>query len=156
MVNPYAILFTITKERKKETMLLQDFQNKFATEIKKGQFTKATWQSIKVVNGIECKKVTHGVVRFVQYGHIQGVVVKGVVNTNEQCLIPNTLYYNNKTNNYLVQLARTETKPTSKYYLNGQEVDKATFETINKPRNYNGAPSVVFRVKLENLLALGN
>ena len=136
-------------------MLLQEFQTKYANEIKKGQFTKATWQSVKVIGGVEYKKVSNGVVRFVQYAHIQGVVVVGKVNVNEQCLIPNTLYFNAKTNNYLVQLATTETKPHCRYYVNGVEVDKATFELGNPPRQ-NSQASPVFRVKLENLLELGN
>ena len=136
-------------------MLLQDFQNKYNQEIKKGQFTKAKWQSVKVINGIEYKKVSQGVVRFVQYAHIQGVVVVGKVNVNEQCLIPNTLYYNAKTQNYLVQLATTETKPHCQYYINGVETDKATYELGNPPRQ-NSQASPVFRVKLENLLELGN
>lgn len=136
-------------------MLLQDFQNKYANEIKKGQFTKATWQSVKTIKGVEYKKVSKGVIRFVQYAHIQGVVVVGKVNTNENCLIPNTLYYNAKTNNYLVQLATTETKPHCQYYINGVEVDKATYELGNPPRQ-NSQASPVFRVKLENLLELGN
>ena len=136
-------------------MLLQDFQTKYNNEIKKGQFTKVTWQSIKTIGGVEYKKVSNGVVRFVQYSHIQGVVVVGKVNVNEQCLIPNTLYFNAKTNNYLVQLATTETKPHCRYYVNGVEVDKATFEQGNPPRQ-NSQASPVFRVKLETLLELGN
>jgi len=136
-------------------MLLQDFQNKYNQEIKKGQFTKAKWQSVKVIKGVEYKKVSQGVVRFVQYAHIKGVVVVGKVNVNENCLIPNTLYYNANTNNYLVQLATTETKPHCTYYINGVEVDKATFEQGNPPRQ-NSQESPVFRVKLENLLELGN
>lgn len=136
-------------------MLLQDFQTKYNSEIKKGQFTKATWQSVKNIKGVEYKKVSKGVIRFVQYAHIQGVVIVGKVNTNENCLIPNTLYYNAKTNNYLVQLATTETKPHCQYYINGVEVDKATYELGNPPRQ-NSQASPVFRVKLENLLELGN
>lgn len=136
-------------------MQLQDFQTKYANEIKKGQFTKATWQSVKAIGGVEYKKVSNGVVRFVQYAHIKGVVVVGKVNVNEQCLIPNTLYYNAKTQNYLVQLATTETKPHCRYYINGVEVDKATYELGNPPRQ-NSQASPVFRVKLENLLELGN
>lgn len=136
-------------------MLLQDFQNIYTNEIKKGQFTKATWQSVKMVNGVEYKKVSKGVVRFVQYGHIKGVVVVGKVNTNEQCLIENTLYHNSKTNSYLVQFATTQIKPQCTYYVNGVEVDKATFDLGNPPRK-NSQASPVFRVKLENLLELGN
>ena len=136
-------------------MLLQNFQTKYDNEIKKGQFTKATWQSVKTIGGVEYKKVSQGVVRFVQYSHIQGVSVVGKVNVNEQCLIPNTLYFNAKTNNYLVQLGTTETKPHCTYYVNGVMVDKATFEQGNPPRK-NSQASPVFRVKLENLLELGN
>ena len=135
-------------------MKLNEFQTKFS-KITKGQFVKAKWQSVKDIKGIEYKKVSQGVVRFVQYGHIKGVVVVGKVNTNENCVIPNTLYSNAKTNNYLVQMATTKVKPKRTYYINGQEVDKATFELGNPPRN-NSQESVVFRVKLENLLELGN
>lgn len=135
-------------------MNLQEFQNAYA-QAKKGQFTKAKWQNIKVINGIECKKVSNGVVRFVQYSHIKGVVVVGKVNANESCLIANTLYYNAKTNNYLVQLATTETKPHCKYYLNGEEVSKEDFEKVKAPsKNFQGNP--VFKVKLQDLLEIGN
>lgn len=136
-------------------MLLKDFQTKYNQEIKKGQFTKATWQSVKTIKGVECKKVSSGVVRFVEYGHIKGVQVVGKQVASENCLIPNTLYYNSNTNNYLVQLSTTETKPHCTYYINGVEVDKATFEQTNPPRQ-NSQASPVFRVKLENLLELGN
>ena len=136
-------------------MLLQTFQNKCSNEVKKGRFTKATWQSIKVINGDEYKKVSQGVVRFVAYGHIKGVSVVGKVNTNEQCVIPNILYFNTNTNNYLVQMAKTKNKAHCKYYINGNEVDKATFEQGNHQRKVS-QPSPIFRIKLENLLALGN
>lgn len=136
-------------------MLLQEFQNKYQNEIKKGQFTKATWQSVKMIKGAEYKKISNGVVRFVQYSHIKNVVVVGKVNVNEECLIPNTLYHNTNTNNYLVQLATTDVKPHCSYYINGVECDKTTFELNNPPRQ-NSQASPVFRVKLENLLELGN
>lgn len=135
-------------------MLLSQFQSKFASEIKKGQFVKASWQSVKSIDGVEVKKVSEGVVRFVQYAHISGVQVVGKVNPNEQCLIPNTLYFNAKTQNYLVQLATTETKPHCKYYVNGVEVDKDTYEGIAKPKS-SSHDSPVFRVKLENLISIG-
>lgn len=135
-------------------MLLQDFLNNYNT-IKKGQFTKATWQSVKVIEGIECKKISSGVIRLVKYANIKNVVVAGKVNTNEQCLITNILYYNAKTQNYLVQLATTEVKPHCKYYLNGVEVSKEEFEKINPPKQHL-QQNPVFRVKLENLLEIGN
>lgn len=136
-------------------MTLKDFQDKYNSIIVKGQFTKATWQSTKTIKGVEYKKISKGVVRFVEYGHIKNVVVVGKVNVNEECLIPNTLYHNTNTNNYLVQLSTTDVKPSRKYYINGVEVDKATYELGNPPRQ-NSQASPVFRVKLENLLEIGN
>ena len=137
-------------------MEIEIFTNKYETEIKKGQFTRAKWQSVKTdKEGNEYKKVSNGVIRFVAYGHIKGVEVKGKVNPNEECLIPNTLYHNTKTNNYLVQLAKTDIKPVSTYYCNGQQITKETYELANPSKTY-GQPSEVFRVKLENLLELGN
>ena len=134
-------------------MLLQEFQNQFQA-IKKGQFIKASWQSVKVVNGVEYKKVSNGVVRFVQYGNIKGVVVVGKVNVNEQCLIPSVLYYNTNTNNHYVQFATTNVKIKNQtFYINGVECDKATYEMVVKPNNHSNSP--VFRVKLENLISLG-
>lgn len=134
-------------------MLLQDFQTQFTTKVKKGKFTHLKWCSSKTINGVEYKKVSSGKVRFVAYGNIKGVVVAGKVNTNEQCLIPSVLYYNTKTNNYYVQVATTNTKiANQKFYINGVETDKATYQTMVKPSNHN---SPVFRIKLENLLELG-
>lgn len=117
---------------------------------KKGTFTKATWRSEKQVNGVKCEKISNGVVRFVKYGNIKGVVVKGV-NNGDKALIENTLYQTSN-GNLLVQMATTHIKSHSTYKVNGQMVDKATYETYVKPNN--GA-RVVFRVKLENLLSLG-
>ena len=135
-------------------MEIEIFTNKYETEIKKGQFTRATWQSVKTTkDGNEYKKVSNGVIRFVAYGNIKGVEVKGKVNPNEECLIPNTLYHNTNTGSYLVQLAKTNIKPTCVYYCNGEEITKEQYEMAN-PSKPN--PSEIFRVKLENLLELGN
>lgn len=125
------------------------------TLVKKGQFTKATWQSEKNVNGVQCKKVSKGVVRLVKYANIKGVEIKGKNNANETATIENVLYYNEKTNNYLVQLATTNVKAHCTYYLNGEQVSQEEYELINKPRTSNGK-KLIFRVKLENLIALGN
>lgn len=136
-------------------MKTQELVNKFQTkELKKGIYTKAKWQSITIKKGVEYKKVSQGVVRFVKYSHIKGVVVKGQINVNEQCLMSDTIYHNSNTNNDYVQLARTNHKAKSTYYINGVEVDKETFEKQNPPRQ--GTPSPIFRVKIENLLEVGN
>lgn len=116
----------------------------------KGAYTKATWKSEKEVNGIKCEKVSNGVVRFVKYANIKGVVVKGASN-GDKAIIDNVLYQTSK-GNLLVQMATTNIKSHSTYKVNGVVVDKATYETYVKPSN--GA-RVVFRVKLENLISLG-
>ena len=130
-------------------MLLKDLQNKL-NSIKKGTFVKATWKSEKIVNGKKCEKVSNGVVRFVKYGNIKGVVVKGV-NKNESSIIPNVLYQSGN-GSMLVQFAKTKIKAKSTYQINGVSVDKNTYETMVKPNNNN---SPIFRVKLENLISLG-
>lgn len=135
-------------------MLVKEFQTKFANEIKKGEFIAATWKSEKVVNGDTCEKISKGVVRFVKYANINGVQVKGKTNPNEQAIIPNVLYHNTNTGSYLVQMATTNVKAKCVYKVNGVEVDKATYETMVKPRQHNG-DTIVFRVKVENLLSLG-
>lgn len=124
---------------------------KWLATYKKGSFVKATWKSEKVVKGIKCEKVSNGVVRFVKYGNIKGVVVKGV-NNGDKAIIENTLYQTSN-GSMLVQMATTHIKAKSTYKVNGAIVDKATYENYVKPSN-NGA-RVVFRVKLENLLSLG-
>ena len=136
-------------------MLLQEFQNKFDNEIVKGQFVNAVWCSEKKVKGVVCRKVSYGVIRFVKYGNIKGVKVVGKVNVNEQCVIPNTLYYNTNTKNYYVQLATTNALvQKQEFFINGVECDKETYQTLVKPSDHSQSP--VFRVKLENLLSLGN
>ena len=137
-------------------MLLKDFINKHST-IRKGVFTKAKWQSITIVNGVECKKVSKGVIRFIDHRNAKGYKQPTTPRTNAthtRCLIPNALYYNDNTNNFLVYFGTTNVKSKSVYYINGIECDKATFETMAKPRKKSN--SVMFRVVLENLLELGN
>lgn len=67
-------------------MLLKDFQTKL-NGIKKGKFIKATWKSEKSVNGDTYEKISNGVVRFVKYGNIKGVVVKGNSNSNGNSVV---------------------------------------------------------------------
>ncbi len=131
-------------------MLVNELAIKLS-EMKKGTFQKATWKSEKYVNGKKYEKISNGVVRFVKYGNIKGVVVKGV-NNGESQIIPNVLYQS-KNGNLLVQMATTKAKTHSTYKINGVEVDKATYEN-DIPNSNNGA-RIVFRVKLENLISLG-
>ena len=131
-------------------MLLKDFQTKL-NGIKKGKFMKATWKSEKIVGGIKCEKISKGVVRFVEYGHIKGVVVKGVSNGTN--VVIKDILYQSANGNLLVQFGRTNVKAKSTYIINGNVVDKATYDTMVKPSSNNNSP--IFRVKLENLISLG-
>lgn len=125
----------------------------FYNNIRKGSFFKASWQSVKIIDGDEYKKVSQGVVRIVRYANIKGVQVKGNGNPSENCLIPNFLYHNANTGSDLVQLATTKVKAKCVYFINGVEVSKQDFEKRNPSRK--GNPSPVFRVKAENILSLG-
>lgn len=132
-------------------MLLKDFQTKL-NGLKKGKFYKATWKSEKEINGIKCEKVSSGVVRFVKYANIKGVVVKGTSNGNGTNVVIQDILYQTSNGNLLVQFGTTKIKAKSTYKINGSIVDKNTYETMVKPNNHN---SPIFRVKLENLISLG-
>ena len=129
-------------------MLYNEFLQKI-NQIKKGVMVKASWKSEKSINGNTYEKISKGVVRFVKYGNIKGVVVKGNGNGNS-AIIPDILYQANN-GNYLVQMAKTRIKAKCVYKINGVEVDKQTYETMVKPQR-NDSP--IFRVKLENLISL--
>ena len=134
-------------------MKIKELQN-FLQNHKKGTFVKATWKSEKDINGTKCEKISNGVVRFVKYGNINGVVVKGKVNPNENVIIPNVLFHNTNTNNYLVQMATTNVKAKCTYTKNGVAIEKSEYEMANPPRKNNG-DTIVFRVKIENLISIG-
>lgn len=129
-------------------MLYNEFLQKIS-QIKKGVMVKASWKSEKSINGDTYEKISKGVVRFVKYGNIKGVVVKGNGN-GSSAIIPDILYQANN-GNYLVQMAKTHVKAKCVYKINGVEVDKQTYETMVKPQR-NDSP--IFRVKLENLISL--
>lgn len=122
--------------------------------IKKGVFTKETHQSITMVNGVEYKKITNGVVRFVKYANIKGVNATGKTNPNET-MVSAFIYHNSNTKCDYLQMATTKHHSKVKYYRNGVEITKAEYETATKAKPSTNKP-VVFRVKLENLLSLGN
>ena len=125
-------------------MLLKEFVLKM-NGIRKGAFVKATWKSEKIVNGKTYEKVSNGVVRFVKYSNIKGVVCKNKNNDNDSALVVGK-------NGYLVQMATTNIKVKSTYMVNGVEISKSDYENIV---GNNGVKGVVFRVKLENLISLG-
>lgn len=131
-------------------MLLKETQNKISA-IRKGAFVKATWKSTKTINGVVYEKTSNGVVRFVHYPNINGVNAKGKGNDNETMVSP-FIYHNKNTNNDYIQFATTNIKAKCVYKVNGVMVDKNTYESVVGVSN---KKSVVFRVKLENLISLG-
>lgn len=133
-------------------MKLQEFL-KQTNQIKKGKFTKATWKSVKVVNGVNYEKVSNGVIRFVNYYNIKGVNSNGgKANPNVNTIVKDILTYNSNTKNYLVHMAPTNHhKPKCTYKINGVEVDKATYEKVIPSKSH----GVIFQVNLDNLISLG-
>ena len=129
-------------------MLIKEFPTKM-NGIRKGSFVKATWKSEKTINGNVCEKVSNGVVRFVKYANIKGVVVKNVSNGTSYV---NDFLYQTSNGGLLVQMVTTKIKSVSTYKINGVVVDKQTYENMV---GVNNGMKVVFRVKLENLLSLG-
>lgn len=142
-------------------MTKEQFTNYEETEMVKGQFTKAKWQSVKTIDLDTYAKVSNGVVRFVAYENISSVEVKGQANGNEKHE-SQFLIHNDKTNRDYVQMATTNVKPQVTYYRNGVEITKDEYEMAIPPRkprlDANGQPMAtpIFRVFVENLLEIGN
>lgn len=136
-------------------MELKEFKEKIATK-KNGQYMVAEWKSEKDVNGVKCVKHSIGVVRMVDYWSLAENKGKTPSVSNHSSvieIIENKLYFNTNTQNYLVRLfisknPHHQTKTT--YEVNGKMVDKETYETYVKPK----APSIMFNVKLENLISI--
>ena len=136
-------------------MKIEELQN-----VKKGVYHNATWKSEKVVDSVNYTKISNGRIKFAKYKNLKIVIAKQsekapmeTTNTtsNKQWLIEDVLFFNTKTNNYLVQLCTTGSKTKSKYYANGVEITKSEYESVIKP-NANGVVPPVFSVKLENLI----
>ena len=120
-------------------------------EIKKGQFVKVHYQT-KSKNGYV--KDTETVIRFVQYGHINGVQVAGKPNPNEKHIINDILIYNSNTNQYYLQMAiaNTSYKPVVKYFDNNQnEISKQAYELANPKKSYQNIVSV-FRKNIVDII----
>lgn len=153
------IKYNQLERKEKMKMLLNEFQQKI-NGIKKGTFVKAMWQSVKVVNGVKCVKVSEGVVRFVDYENMattkakrQNGMVARTTNNGGKTLIKDILYQASN-GNLLVSMKTTTIKSkVLSYEMNGLMVDKATYETMVKPSSHND--SGIFTIKLENLLKLG-
>lgn len=126
--------------------------------LRKGQIVRVVYKSVKVVNGKTYEKITNTLVRFVKYANIKGVTVQNKPNQNEAKLNEcEFIIENSKTGSTLVQMATTNIKgfkPSVTYICNGELLTKEAFNTEVKHKE-NTEPLKVFRVKLENLLAIG-
>ena len=133
-------------------MTLAQVQSQMAT-IQKGRITKVHYQTIKG----DYAKETKTLVRFVKYGNIKGVQVKGQVNQNETKDQTNEfIIFNAKTNKHYLQMATTKTKAKAqvKYYYQGKEITKAEYEMAN-PSRPNTQPLVVFRKDIADIISIG-
>lgn len=122
-------------------------------DIKNGVMVKVCYQTIKG----DYKKETNSVVRFVEYAHINGVIVKGVGNTNESHIDEHpSIIYNANKDKYYLQMATCKTpyKSKSKYYFQNVEITKEEYEKENPPRKSN-QPLVVFRKAIEDIISIG-
>ena len=131
-------------------MTIQEL-TKALSKIKKGAMTKVCYKTTKG----NYSKETETIVRFVQDSHIKGVQAKGKTNPNES--VDNLgIIFNKNTNKFYLQMAtiKTKTKAKVKYYLNGVEIDKASYELANPPRP-NTQPLIVFRKDINDIISLG-
>lgn len=131
-------------------MTLNELHNALA-KIKKGQITKVKYQTI---NGAYSKE-TETTIRFVEYSHINGVNAKGKVNPNESYDNYGVIY-NKNTNQFYLQMATINGNhtPKVKYYYQGQEIDKATYDTAN-PKKPSSQPLIIFRKNIKDIISLG-
>ena len=129
-------------------MTLQELHNALA-KIKKGQITKVHY----ITNKGAYSKETETTIRLVEYSHIKGVNAKGKVNPNETYDNYGVIHNSNTNQDYL-QMATIETnhKPKVKYFLNGAEIDKATYDKANPSKPFN---SPVFRKNIKDIISLG-
>lgn len=120
--------------------------------IKKGAMVKVHYITVKG----DYKKETYSVVRFVKYANINGVQAKNQGNANENHIVANALIYNQNTKQIYLQMAtiKTNYKAKVKYYYQGQEIDKATYDKAN-PSKPNTQPLVVFRKNIKDIISLG-
>lgn len=132
-------------------MTLQQVQMAIAN-LKKGRMVKVHYQTIKG----DYRKETKTIVRFVEYSHIKGVVVKGKKNPNEKDIVPTFVIFNQNTGEYYLQMAtiETKTKPTIDYYYKDQPITKANYDMANPPKPSN-KPLVVFRKNIKDIISIG-
>lgn len=129
-------------------MTIQEL-HKALSKIRKGAMVKVHY----VTNKGNYAKETETTIRFVEYSHINGVQAKGKVNPNES-VDKYGVIFNKNTNKFYLQMAtiKTNHQPHVKYFLNGVEIDKNTYDQANPSRPFN---SPVFRKDINDIISLG-
>lgn len=101
------------------------------------------------------------VIRFCSYAKVSGKEENensGNGNGNRITIIPNILYYNSKTENYLLMVCTTKRKANHckvHYYdNNGNEISKSEYEMVNPPKKTYNNVSVVFQLKLKEIVEI--
>lgn len=134
-------------------MTLQEIKNALDNIARKNCYSNIKYQSVKG----DYRKETEMTIRFVEYSHISGVQVAGKPNPNETHLTDYPqIVYNSKNNEYYLMINPTKSdthKPKSKFYYQDQEIDRATYESVVKPRPFNNPP--VFRKNIKDIISLG-
>ena len=129
-------------------MTLQEMKIALAN-VRKGRMVKVHYQTIKG----DYKKETKTIVRFVEYSHIKGVVVKGKPNPNENHVIPNMVVYNAKNGEYYLQMATIKTKYHQvSYSYQGQAITKQQYETANPSKPFN---TPIFKKNIKDIISIG-
>ena len=140
-------------------MLLNELIEKLSS-IKKGTYTKAQWQSTKVINGILLEKVSSGVVKVgIKYANIKKEKDTTTRQFNGHYIVDNVIIESqDKKGNTTHNVRLYPSKCTRVvYYYGGVEYSKQELIEMGvletpKPRT---SEMLCFTVKLENLISLG-
>ena len=128
----------------------------FLREIKKGCYHSIIRKATQD-NGYYT--ITTYVGRFCSYAKVSGkeeTQVQSNIN-GKTTIIPNVLYYYEKTDNYVLMVCTTKRHQHSKkeyYDNNGNQITKEQYEMVNPPKKSNGNVSVVFNLKLKEIIEI--
>lgn len=113
----------------------------------------------KHVENNGCYFIRTYVGRLASYSSVSGKEETEIKPTNGQItIIPNVLYYNENTQNYLLSIKTTKKlnhhSKTHYYNANGVEITKEEYEMVNPPKKSYGKPSTMFKLVLSELIAV--
>lgn len=147
-------------------MTIQELQEFYANKYKKGTNIQVVYVHVEG-NGFSKKTIARArLVNYYNTKYYKNKVANGqakpqqTTNDNVIQIIPHILTFNKNTNNYLVHLQAPSKGKIRKQVLyydnNGNEIDKATYETMVPPKkSYAKAPSPTIQIKLQELVQIG-